>query len=263
MRRVAYLGALGAAFAVSMLGAPAFAQWEDDAPAQPSAEHEQDVAPSEDGPSAEHATGDAAQGEHGGGGGHHDAHFNWASHLFGGLGAHDAPPFLASIINFLALCAILYFIARKPLSSFLTERRREIEEGLLESKRIKEQAEAKHRDYQERLARLDSDLAQLKKEIVAAGEKERDRIVADAESTAARMRRETEFLVEQELKQLRIDLRREIVEEAVTTAERVLRERVTDDDQRRLADEYSRMADRMLGKGGSVARTSTPPGRPS
>lgn len=194
----------------------------------------------------EHADGEHAEGEHGAahGGGHH-GHFNFAHGLFGG---EETPPFLANIINFLALCVILWFIARKPLGSFLTERKREIEEGLLESKRIKEQAETKHREYKERLSRLDTELAQLKKEIVAAGEKERDRIVADAEKTAGRMRRETEFLVEQEMKQLRIDLRREIVEESVRTAERVLRERVTADDQRRLADEYARMADKMLAK---------------
>ncbi|MCC7537333.1 MAG: hypothetical protein IT379_14015, partial [Deltaproteobacteria bacterium] len=58
--------------------------------------------------------------------------------------------------------------------------------------------------------------------------------------------------------QLRIDLRHEIVEEAVRTAERVLRERVTADDQRRLADEYARMADKMLAK--SAAARSTSPG---
>lgn len=250
MRRAAFVGCFVAWFTLGAI--PVSAQDEHgDTAAAPEGEGGEPA-----GEGAEHGA-EAAEGGHGGGhGGGHHGHFNFADHLFGGA---ETPPFLANIVNFLALCAILYFIARKPLSSYLTERRREIEEGLLESKRIKEQAETKHRDYKERLARLDTELANLKKEIVAAGEKERDRIVADAEKTAARMRRETEFLVEQELKQLRIDLRHEIVEEAVRTAERVLRERVTADDQRRLADEYARMADKLLTKA-AASRTTSPGG---
>ena len=39
-------------------------------------------------------------------------------------------------------------------------------------------------------------------EMIKAGEAERDRIVAQAEEKAARMRKDTNFLIEQQIKQL-------------------------------------------------------------
>lgn len=205
--------------------------------------------------------GEAARGaEHAGGEAGHHGHFNFAN-----FSDPETKPFVANLVNFAILLAILYFLGRKPLAAFLTSRRREIAEDLEESRRLKEQAEAKHRLYQERLAHLDRELSKLRAEIVAAGEKERDRIVGDAEQTASRMRKDAEFLVEQEFKQLRIDLRRDLAELAVKAAEKVLRERVTPDDQRRLADEYARLADKLLTSSSAQARFTMlpPPGGPS
>ncbi len=44
--------------------------------------------------------------------------------------------------------------------------------------------------------------------------------------------------IEQEMKQIRDDLRRETVEIAIAAAEELLQKRMTDADQARLADEY-------------------------
>ncbi len=74
--------------------------------------------------------------------------------------------------------------------------------------------------------------------MISAGEKERDRILAEAEHKAARMRRESEFLIEQQAKQLRADLLREATESAVTAAEQLLIKSTTNFDQQRLAQEY-------------------------
>ena len=56
--------------------------------------------------------------------------------------------------------------------------------------------------------------------------------------TAERMKKDAEFLVEQEIKQLRVDVWREAVDSAVTAAEELLKKRVTPADQERLAEEY-------------------------
>jgi F-type H+-transporting ATPase subunit b len=121
---------------------------------------------------------------------------------------------------------------------------------------MKAAAEAKYNEYQKRLANLDAELAQIKSEIIASGEAERERIIAEAERKSARIRRETEFLIEQQLKQLRADLTRESVEAAMTAAEKLLRERTTDDDQQRLARAYTSKlapaAARPGGQGGAA-----------
>ena len=178
---------------------------------------------------AEHETpGEAAHGEVEGehaGAAHGDHHVNWLE-------------IVAGVVNFAVLVGLLIFLARKPTQAFLVSRRAAVVDGLAEAQKMKAAAEAKYEEYQARLANLDTELAQIKSEIIASGQSERERIIAEAERKAARMRRETDFLIEQQLKQLRVDLTKETVEAAMSAAEKVLRERTTDDDQQRLAKAY-------------------------
>jgi F-type H+-transporting ATPase subunit b len=62
--------------------------------------------------------------------------------------------------------------------------------------------------------------------------------VVEAEAKAERRRKDAEFQVEQELKQIRQDLWKETVEAAVGAAEELLKKRVTMADQERMAEDY-------------------------
>lgn len=146
--------------------------------------------------------------------------------------------FWGAVVNFGLLVFVLVLLGRKPLGNFLVGRRKGIEEGLAEAARLREAAQKRYEEYTDRLEKLDREIAEIRKEMIAAGEAERDRIVADAEAKAARMRREAEFLIEQQMKQLRVDLTREAVDAAVTAAEEVLRKGTSAGDQQRLAQQY-------------------------
>lgn len=150
----------------------------------------------------------------------------------------DAQQFFAQLVNFVLWLAIVIFLARKPVAEFLKNRRMSVEEGLVEARNLKEAAEAKYADYSERLEHLDEELAKLRKEMIQAGETERDRIIDEAEARAARMRADARFVIDQQMKQLRTDLTREAIEAAIAAAEKVLTEQVKDADQTRLADQY-------------------------
>lgn len=156
------------------------------------------------------------------------------------------------IINFLFLLLIVVGFGGPALKKFLVARRQEIAEGLEEAQRLKKEAEAKYDEYAGRLERLDEEMERIRQEMVKAGEAERDRIVADAEAKAARLRRDTEFVIEQQMKQLREDLTQEAVRAAVDAAEKVLTEKITADDQQRLAKQY-------LGIVGKEVRASMQP----
>ncbi|MBZ0120396.1 MAG: hypothetical protein K8H88_25620 [Sandaracinaceae bacterium] len=200
--------------------------------------HEEGVAAHEEGAAHEgHGAGaDTHSGEH-------------ASH------ATDWTEVLATVVNFLLLCAILVFLARKPLTEYLRARRLQIEEGLVEAARLKEEAERKHAEYSERLEQMDEELERMRKEMVQAGEAERDRIIAEAEARAARMRREAQFVIDQRVKQLRADLTREAIEAAVGAAEALLRDATTPQDQKQLADSYLAQLERSFREDGPEARS--------
>lgn len=145
---------------------------------------------------------------------------------------------LASVVNFLIWFAIIIYLARKPLAEFLEGRRRAVEEGLVEAKQLQEAAEAKYDEYTARLEHLDDELVSLRGEMINTAETERDRIIGEAEARAERMRRDSRFVIDQQMKQLRTDLTREAIEAAVSAAENVLVEQVQASDQTRLAEEY-------------------------
>jgi len=155
-----------------------------------------------------------------------------------------SPEFLAGVLNFLVLVGLLVFMGQKPIAKFLKERRRQVEEGLKQAAALKAQAEKMLAEYTDRLDKLDDEMASLRAEMVKAGEAERDRIVAEAEKKASRMRAETRFLIEQRMKQVERDLRREAVDASVAAARAVLEEKTTPQDQERLAQAYlSALAD--------------------
>lgn len=149
-----------------------------------------------------------------------------------------SPEFLASVVNFLLLVALLVTMGRKPVARFLSERKREVEEGLKQAASLKAEAEKKLAEYTERLEQLDGEMASLRAEMVKAGEAERDRIVAEAEKKAARMRTETRFLIEQRMKQVERELRREAVDASIAAARQVLEEKTNESDRQRLAQAY-------------------------
>lgn len=159
----------------------------------------------------------------------------------------DITAMLPSFVNFAILVAIFVKLFRKSVSEGLKKRRAEVELALTEAAKLKAEAEAKHKEYSQRLASLDAELAQIKADMIAAGKKERDRIVSDAEQKAARLRDETQFLIEQYAKQLRNDLTREAVEEAISAAEQLLTKATTAFDQQRLAQEYLAGFDKARG----------------
>ncbi|QQR91600.1 MAG: ATP synthase F0 subunit B [Myxococcales bacterium] len=146
--------------------------------------------------------------------------------------------FWAMLINFVLLLLILTKIGAKPMNAMLSERKAQIASGLNEAAKIKAEAEATQKEYADRLAKLDQEIEKLRAEMTKAGEAERDRLVSAAEEKAARMRRETEFLIEQRMKQIKIDLSREAIETALKSAEEVLKRELSDSDQNRLAEQF-------------------------
>ncbi len=177
---------------------------------------------------AREPAGQSASGEAEGG----PAPMNWFE--FGGA----TPPFVAVLVNFGILAAGYYLLGRKPIAAGLQGRRDSIAKDIEDAQRMKREAEERAKIYQAKLDRLEDELRMAREALVHAGEAERDRIVADAEAKAERMRTDATFLVEQEIKQIRQDLMRDALESAVAAAEQILGRRVTGADHERLAEEY-------------------------
>lgn len=174
---------------------------------------------------------------------HHPEAINWVQ--FGGTRTdeHGAvkpnpPPFIATVINFLIMVGIVYWAIRRKVNPALADRRAAIEAEINEAKRLQAEAEALHKEYTERLAKMEAELAALREEFIKAGQAEYDRIIAEARARAERMQREGESMIQQEVQQLRSDLMREAVEAAIASAEQTIKTAMDTSDHHRLADEF-------------------------
>jgi F-type H+-transporting ATPase subunit b len=208
--------------------------------------------------SAEHETATTASGENGAHEGESEGaeHGEHEHHLdpvnafqFGHTDSHGKPqpPLLATVINFSLLVLILFYAVRKAINPALNDRRAAIEAEIGEAQRLRAEAEALHREYTERLDRMQDELAEMRAEFQRAGESEYQRIIAEANERAERMRREGEFTIAQELKQVRDDLLREAVETAAESAEKAVRGQIGPQDHAKLADQFLASLDRNPG----------------
>jgi len=174
----------------------------------------------------------------------HDAHGDHGELTVTGL-LNDRV-FQGTVINFLVLVGLLAWVIRKKANPALAARRAEVEKELAEAQRLRADAERRHRETATRLEKLDQEMAQIRHEMTKAGEAERDRIVAQAEEKAARMRKDTSFLIEQQIKQLRKELTQQAANAAVLAAQALLQKETTPADQDRLAEAYLTRLEEVL-----------------
>ena len=154
--------------------------------------------------------------------------------------------FQGTVINFLVLVGLIVWVIRKKGNPALAARRAEVEAELAEAQRLRAEAEKRHAETAMRLEKLDEEMVQIRGEMIKAGEAERDRIVEQAEEKAARLRKDTSFLIEQQIKQLRKELTQEAASAAVVAAQELLQERTTDADQDQLAEAYLNRLDEVI-----------------
>ena len=179
----------------------------------------------------------------------HDLHGDHEELTFKGL--LSSREFQGTLVNFGALVLLFAWVIRKKGNPALAERRKQVEAELEEAQRLRAEAEKRHMEAATRLEKLDQEMVAIRAEMVKAGEAERDRIVAQAEEKAARMRKDTNFLIEQQIKQLREDLTREAASAAVMAAQELLQQSTTDSDQNRLAEAYLDRLDEVIEEGQS------------
>lgn len=147
-------------------------------------------------------------------------------------------PFGAMLLNSLILYYLLIRFAKKPIADALKARKVSILRGMEEAGKMKSEAEARLADYEQKLATIDEEIERVRDEMRRAGQTERKRILAEAKEKRARMERDAQTLISQELKAVREALLAETARGALRSAEAAIVAKINAGDQSRLADEY-------------------------
>ncbi len=152
----------------------------------------------------------------------------------------DLPHFIAQVISFSIVAALLYFFAYKRVLIMLEERRVRIAEGLANAEKIKTELARAEAQRLEVLSQANAQATKLIEEARAAAarvqEQETQKAIAAAEQIIIKAR---EAAAAEHARML-ADLKREVGRLVVQTTATVTGKLLTPEDQRRLAEETVR-----------------------
>ena len=142
------------------------------------------------------------------------------------------------VLNFLILVFFLVKLLKEPLSRFFQESARSIRKKLQGTEEAYLQAQRELEEVEKRLASLDAQTRKLRTAIGEIGEKERDKIIANARQTAEHMLEKARLEAVYSVEQAKSELRRQVIDEAVKKAGDSVRKVINQTDQQRLVKEY-------------------------
>jgi F-type H+-transporting ATPase subunit b len=144
------------------------------------------------------------------------------------------------LINFLLFVYLVKRFLLPSIKAHLRSRRETMVAAVKEAEDGRGRAEAVVRDYHDRLARLHDTSEEIRETLRREGERERARLIREAEEMAAKIKADADFLAEQEVKVAQQRLRGEMAATARAVAEGSIRKHVTSADQERWVDSFLR-----------------------
>jgi F-type H+-transporting ATPase subunit b len=141
-------------------------------------------------------------------------------------------------VNFAVLLGVLIKFAGKPLKDYFRNKHTRIKDKVEEAERKSREAEALRSEYEKKLAQLEIEVETFRKGIVEETEREKKKILAEAEQLAARIREQAKLTYEQEARSAAAKVREEIAKLTMERAEVLLREKVTKEDHGKMVDEF-------------------------
>jgi F-type H+-transporting ATPase subunit b len=148
--------------------------------------------------------------------------------------------FLSQVISFAIVAFLLRRFAYKPILAVLEERRRRIEEGLINAEKIKKELAEAEKRYQEIVTKANADAQKMideaRESSAHLAERKQQEAITGAEQILAKAREAAAMEHERQMQMLKRELGRLVVDTTAKVTGKVL----TPDDQKRLQEEAAR-----------------------
>jgi F-type H+-transporting ATPase subunit b len=150
----------------------------------------------------------------------------------------NTPWLLAQIVNFGLLLFLLWRFAYKPVLRMLETRKQKIQESLDYAERVKRDAADQQKEFERKLdeARRETQAAATVAAQVA--EKERTRIIAEAQEDARKIREQAREQIEYERKQMLTSVREEVVHLSILAAQKVIGQTLDESGHRQMVADF-------------------------
>ena len=150
----------------------------------------------------------------------------------------DTTRLLYQIINFSILAGVLGWFGGRAINKALLARHQQLKADLAAAAEARTAAEARALVQQKRLETLETEIANIRASIKQEAEDEKQRLIATAEERARSIAQETTFLLDQQVKEAEIALKREVAEAAVRIAEAIVTKSLHAGDQQKLVETF-------------------------
>lgn len=144
----------------------------------------------------------------------------------------------ARVMNFSVLAIGLFLLLRKPISQALSSRIEGIKSQLSELEEQKKAAEKELAEFNEKIALLETEAEKIVEEYIKQGNEAKARILEEAASAAEKLEEQARKNIDNEFKQAKLKLQRDITEKAIAKAEELIKSKITSEDQDKLVGEY-------------------------
>jgi F-type H+-transporting ATPase subunit b len=156
--------------------------------------------------------------------------------------AHAEAPSLTSlflpVVNFAIFLFVFARYAWPLMRDALVERRKLVQKALAEADRASREAKATFDEIEAKRAGVQSEGRRLLEEMRAEAERERQTMLGAARQGAERIRSDASLLAEQEAARAAQAIREHIANEVIARVSSAVRERLTEDDERRFVGEF-------------------------
>lgn len=155
-------------------------------------------------------------------------------------GPHEQPKFLGlpfwiwKLLNMILFFGFLFWLAGGPLKGALAARSQAIRDTAAEAKERHAKADQMAADIQARLSRLEGEVQAIQERAQSEGERQKRELLAAAEAEAQKILQNAQSEVDNRLRHARGELTAYAGELAAQRAEQLLREKITDEDRKKL-----------------------------
>jgi F0F1-type ATP synthase membrane subunit b/b' len=163
----------------------------------------------------------------------------------GAYSENQIKDFLFRLMNFAAFLIVLIYAAKKPVTNYFRERGENIARNLeyleTQARNLEEQKEIMNKQIAGIASERDAILAQYER----LGQKEADRIIAEAARMAENLIQKTNDALLMETKTARQELLAEIVKLSTAAARELIQKNITAEDHNRLTDEFMAQVEKL------------------
>lgn len=166
-----------------------------------------------------------------------------ASHFGKAAGAADhgdglPTVFWLQVVNFVIYMGAIIYFARGPIREMFKGRYEGFFSAVKRAEAAKAEAEAKRREIQERLARLEATRDESIQKARSEAAELRNQIVEEAKTLSAKLKADAERTAQIEVERAKFELREELLSQSVQMSKRILADKMQEQDQKRLQSEF-------------------------